>query len=102
MRKKLLGLVFTSGLAVALGVALFGGAGTASAFVHGVSQASCANSGNSGALNSSVNVPGAHAAQIPVAASAAGSAASGGQSLQPFGGGNLDGAGFECDTPPSP
>ena len=67
MRKKILAFLFAAALLVALALPLFGGVGTAPAFakVHGVSQAGCGKSTNSGATQSSSTLT----ALIPVNAS---------------------------------
>ncbi len=68
MRKKILAFVFAAALLVAIAVPLFGGVGTASAQVHGVSQAGCSGQSSAGANESSSNTPGG---PIPVSASGA-------------------------------
>ena len=70
MRKKILTFVFASALLIALAVTPFGAAGTAYADVHGVSQAGCGVSPNSGATNqASRDAEGRPDAPIPRAAS---------------------------------
>ena len=92
MRKKLLAFVFPAALLVAMTVPLLGGVNVASAKVHGVSQAGCANNpALSGANQSGSNSP---AGPIPVTASAIGEIASGGAAA-PESGGDGDPA---CDV----
>lgn len=80
MRKKILNFVFASALLIALAVTLFGAAGTASADVHGVSQAGCGRDGNSGATNqASRDAGGRPDAPIPVTASEGKSGSGGGR-----------------------
>ncbi len=70
MRKLILTFVFASALLMALAVGLLGVAGTASADVHGVSQAGCGVSPNSGATNqASRDADGRPDAPIPRTAS---------------------------------